>query len=95
MNTKSIKNKIVRRIKSTGKGLGNIAKSLNPLLLVRAVLRFFRNAYGELRTVSWLSRKDTVKFSIYILLFLVLSAITIAALDLGLYKLVTFITTSS
>jgi preprotein translocase subunit SecE len=82
------KKQVLKKIHAK-KQVNKVGKATN------ALFRFFKEAYAELKTVTWLSRKDTVKFSVYILLFILFSALTIALIDLGLYKLMTFITTNS
>lgn len=72
----------------------NAGKAVSPLRYITAVIKFLRNAIAELKTVTWLSRKDTVKFSLYVIAFIIFSALTIALIDFGLIKLVSFITTS-
>lgn len=101
--------KTTTKVKSSNtrfsKGLG-LVKKANPIRLfqalsrslqtsAQAIVNFLRGSIAELRTVAWLSRQNTLKFSVYILLFIILGSLVIAAIDLGFYKLIAFITTSS
>lgn len=82
-----------------------VATKINPIKLGKAVIaeigrlaanlvKFVRASYTELRTVTWLSRKDTLKFSAYVLLFVVLGSLAIALADYGFFKLIGYITTT-
>lgn len=60
--------------------------------VIRSLLNFAVSAIQELRQVTWLSRKDTVKFSTYVILFVVLGAVIIALMDLAFFRIFVAIT---
>lgn len=47
---------------------------------------FLREAIRELSFVTWLTKKNTLKFSIQILLLMIVATVGIAALDLVFFK---------
>jgi len=67
-------------------------KNLRSFSYPKKLIAFFRLSIVELQKVTWLSRKDTVKFTGYVLAFIFFSALSIALLDLGIYRFVTLIT---
>lgn len=96
-----MKDKVSKTLKVTGKAIIRLPKTLWSLvkkllkLIVRLLsyikflqrpINFLRDAFQELKLVTWLSRRDTVKFSLLILLFMVLTAVAIAGLDLLFFK---------
>lgn len=56
------------------------------------MIKFIGEAFGELKLISWLSLKDTVKLSVYILLFVVGMALAFALTDAALYEVFKLIT---
>lgn len=48
---------------------------------------FFREAWSEIKQVTWPSRKDVVKLTIAVILFAVVFASIISALDAGLVRI--------
>lgn len=51
------------------------------------LLRFFRNAWGELRQVEWPGRKETSKLTLAVFMFAIAFGLIIAITDYGLDKL--------
>ena len=45
------------------------------------IVNFFRKTFLELKQVEWLSRKDTLRFSFYVITFIVVGVITILLID--------------
>lgn len=73
-----------RFLVSIGNGiidLGNSTKK-SP----RKLYNFSRSAVAELRNVEWLSRKETFRYSAYVLGFMILGALFIALLDTVFYE---------
>lgn len=73
--------------------LRNLPKSI--ARVISQVITSIRNAFAELRNVSWLTPKETVKFSLYVLGFMIISAVIVALLDLGFYNLLKAITNAN
>ncbi len=59
---------------------------------IGALVRFIGEAFAELKSISWLTLKDTVKLSVYILLFVVGMALAFAITDAALYEVFKLIT---
>ncbi|MFW5702424.1 MAG: preprotein translocase subunit SecE [Candidatus Dojkabacteria bacterium] len=53
---------------------------------------FFRNAFKELETVEWLTPRQTLKFGVYVLIFISISTAFIAAVDLAFFELLALFT---
>ncbi len=51
-----------------------------------SVVKYFREAYSELKKVTWPSRKDTIMYSTIVLVLSLSMAVVIGGLDLGLSK---------
>ncbi len=83
-NNKTIKN-TKNNIKSVPKKLNNLGQNINNIF--RNLIKFLQSTFYELKNVEWLSRKEVFKFSSYIMIFLIISAVGIALLDLIFYKL--------
>lgn len=54
---------------------------------LRIVPGFLRNAWAEIRQVTWPGRKETARLTVAVLIFSVVFGAFIAALDFGLDKL--------
>lgn len=67
----------------------NTQKRINPL---QWLVRYLREAHEEMKKVSWPSRKDTVKYSITVIVLCLVLAFFFAGLDwalsFGLQKLI-------
>ena len=50
------------------------------------ILNFFREVYAELRKVVWPSRRDTIRYSVTVIIFSLVLAAILGAADLGLLK---------
>ena len=57
----------------------------------KAIKKFCKEYWSEIKKVSWLSPKDTAKQTGIVLVFLIVAAVAIALLDLGFTKLIEFI----
>ncbi len=55
-------------------------------ILNNPAVKYFREARMELEKVSWPSRKDTITYSVIVLVLSLATAAFIGALDLGLSK---------
>jgi preprotein translocase subunit SecE len=55
-------------------------------VLDNPVVKYFREAKVELEKVSWPTRKDTIMYSVLVLVLSLVTAAFIGALDLGLTK---------
>lgn len=55
-------------------------------LLSKLIPGFLRNAWAELRQVTWPNRRETVRLSVAVFIFAGIFAILVSALDLGLDK---------
>jgi preprotein translocase subunit SecE len=53
--------------------------------------QFLREVRGELRKVAWPTREETIKYSIVVLIVLVILTGAIAVIDLGMSKFVLWI----
>jgi preprotein translocase SecE subunit len=82
--------KVADNLKAFAKGILNLPKRF--IGLVGKSFAFLRESFAELGNVTWLSRRDTLKFSTYIVLFIVLGSVVIALLDLGIFELFKLIT---
>jgi preprotein translocase SecE subunit len=59
---------------------------------IKSFFAFFVDAFRELERISWLTPKQTAKFSGYILVILIGLAVAIALLDTGFFELFKFVT---
>lgn len=66
--------------------LKNALKNPVHRILNSSVVKYFREAYSELKKVTWPSRKDTVMYSSIVLILSLIMAVVIGGLDLGLSK---------
>ena len=48
---------------------------------------FLKNVYGELIKVVWLSKADTIRYTLTVIIFSVVTAVILGAADLGLLTL--------
>lgn len=53
----------------------------------RSPARFFKDVWGEVKKVTWPSRKDLFKTTFAVILFIVIFVIIVGFLDLGLRSL--------
>ena len=60
--------------------------------LIKGIRDFIFGAFGELKKVVWLKRKDAIKFTVYVSVFLLASSLFIAMLDIGFFRIVKYIT---
>lgn len=51
------------------------------------ILQFFKEAYAELRKVSWLSRKEAVASTIVVIILVILVAIYVGTVDFFLARI--------
>ncbi len=51
------------------------------------ILRFFREVYGEMQKVVWPSRKQTLQYTLLVIVFSLVMAIFLGAADYGLLKI--------
>lgn len=63
------------------------ARFIGRVLAAIFFLRYFRNAWKELRGVTWPSRKETWQLTLAVFTFAVVFGIVITAVDYGLEKL--------
>ena len=56
--------------------------------MVKGALNYFRNSFTELAKISWPSREQTIKLTIAVMVFSVVVASFIGAIDLGLAEVV-------
>lgn len=66
--------------------LKNALKNPAHRIVNSSVVKYFREAYSELRKVTWPSQKDTIMYSSIVLILSLSTAIVIGGLDLGLTK---------
>lgn len=66
--------------------LKNILKNPVHRIVNSSVVKYFREAYSELKKVTWPSRKDTIMYSSIVLILSLVMAVVIGGLDLGLSK---------
>jgi preprotein translocase SecE subunit len=59
---------------------------------IASLFSFIGEAFAELKLVSWLKLKDTVRLSMYILVFVVVMALAFALTDAALYEVFKLIT---
>jgi preprotein translocase SecE subunit len=77
-------------MKKVTKFFNNFGKNAkNSIFKIR---NFFISAFGELKKVEWLSKKETLRYGSYILVFLFATAFTIAMLDLLFFRAIAIIT---
>jgi len=55
------------------------------------IISFLKEVYGELKKVTWLTRKDVVRSTISVGVVVMLVSIYISIVDLGLTELMKFI----
>lgn len=90
------KQPIRKTARAIGKPLGVVAKpfKVRPVRFVfrwlgRILLpRYFRNAFKELRQVTWTSRKQTWKLTFAVLIFAVVFGFLVTITDYGLDKVI-------
>lgn len=63
------------------------ARFVGRVLVAIFFLRYFRNAWKELKLVSWPSRKETWQLTFAVFVFAIVFAVFITAIDFGLDKL--------
>lgn len=68
----------------------NIPKNSRNMLT--GLLTFTKNLFGELKHIEWLSRKNTLRYGFFVLLFVIGGSILIAGLDFLFYEVLKFIT---
>lgn len=56
------------------------------------VLKFFKETKAELKKVSWPTKKQLAHNTLIILVFIIITAVILAALDLGFSKLFEWLT---
>ncbi|MBL8031589.1 MAG: preprotein translocase subunit SecE [Candidatus Doudnabacteria bacterium] len=54
---------------------------------MKKIVNFFKEVYGELQKVVWPSRKQTIRYTVTVIVFSVIVAIILGAADYGLLKL--------
>ena len=52
------------------------------------VVRWFKDLKGELKKVTWPTKKDMINYSVVVLVFIVIMGVIIGVIDLGAGKLV-------
>jgi preprotein translocase subunit SecE len=52
----------------------------------QAIIQFFKEAYAELRKVSWLSRKEAIASTIVVIILVILVAIYVGFTDFVLAR---------
>lgn len=73
----------LRAGKQTGQASGNLEKSRR----FHIFPKILRNAWAEIRQVTWPGRKETFRLTIAVLIFSIIFGAFVAALDYGLGKL--------
>ena len=84
-----------RRLKTaadaTQKSRGLIAKVFDrqPFRFIGLIIfpRFMRNAFGELKLVTWPNRRETTRLTIAVIIFAIIFGVTITIVDYGLDKI--------
>ncbi len=54
----------------------------------QSIVRYLRGSIDELRKVSWPTRQETVRYSVIVIVAVVISVGILAVLDFGLSKVV-------
>lgn len=54
---------------------------------MKKIVNFFKEVYGELQKVVWPSRKQTIRYTVTVIVFSVIVAVILGAADYGLLKL--------
>lgn len=49
--------------------------------IVEKVVKYFREVYGELKRVSWPTKKELVSYTVAVVVFVVLMAVIVGLLD--------------
>jgi len=63
------------------------ARFVGRILASILLLRFIRDAWGELRQVTWPSKRETGKLALAVFIFAILFGLAIAIVDYGLDKI--------
>ena len=58
------------------------------------IFGFLRDSFKELGHVKWLERKQALRYSVYVIVFLLFTGGLIALMDFGFTKLISFITST-
>ena len=79
--------KIFAPFRAVGRGLQRVER-FKPVHIIGLVIvpRYLRNAWGELRQVSWPSRIETLRLTSAVIIFAAVFGLLIAATDYGLDK---------
>jgi len=68
-----------------------LVTSYQPVTPKKRRFTFFADVIGELRKVTWPSRRDTIRLTVLVILVCVLVGAFLGALDFGFSKLVTML----
>jgi preprotein translocase SecE subunit len=89
--TKAPKVRKPRKVFAPFRAVGRVLKrveSFKPIHILGLIIvpRYLRNAWGELRQVSWPNRRESLRLTSAVLIFSVVFGILIAITDYGLDK---------
>ncbi len=59
-------------------------KKARPKRQRKSLIKYFKEVWNELKKVSWPTRKDTIAYTVSVLVFIVIFAVIIGLFDLGL-----------
>ena len=79
--------KIFAPFRAIGRGLARVER-FKPIHIIGLVIvpRYLRNAWGELRQVTWPSRLESLRLTSAVIIFAAVFGLLIAATDYGLDK---------
>ena len=52
--------------------------------MINRAINFFKEAYGELKKATWLSRKEVIQYTIVVFIVCAVVAAYVVAIDMGL-----------
>lgn len=57
-------------------------KTSNKRNILQKIAKYFKEVYGELKRVSWPTKKDLISYTIAVVVFVVLMSVIVGLLDL-------------
>lgn len=58
--------------------------------VITSTINYFKASYRELGKVSWPSRKETIRLTIFVVVVVIIAAIILALIDFGLNELINY-----
>ena len=58
--------------------------------VINSVINYFKASYRELGKVSWPSRKETTRLTIFVIAVVIIAAVILAVIDFGLNELINY-----